>query len=141
MAFNFLNSNESKTEVMVLGPTGGPDFSLLDLGPLQQYVKPVVTTFGVKTDSDFKMDQQKNCVIKSSFYHLRLFFKIISVLSFKDFERVIHSFITTRLDLCNVLYAGISQASLAHCCATPSVSILLPSWHPSIGSWSILEFI
>jgi len=40
--------------------------------------------------------------------------KVKSFLSFKDFERVIHAFISTKLDCCNSLYLGISQASLNH---------------------------
>ncbi len=59
------------------------------------------------------MDKQITSVIKSSFYHLRLLSKIKNDLSFEDFERVIHAFITMRLDYCNALYIGISQASLA----------------------------
>ncbi len=77
---------------MVLGPSGGLDASLLDFGPLQRYVKPVVTNLGVKTDCNFKMDKQINSVIKSTFYHLRLLSKIRPILSFKDFEHVIHAF-------------------------------------------------
>ena len=55
----------------------------------------------------------QNSVVKSSFYHLRLLSKIKSVLSFNDFERVIHAFISTPLDYCNVLYVGVNQVSLA----------------------------
>ena len=35
------------------------------------------------------------------------------ILSRLDLEKLIHAFITTRLDYCNSLYIGISQASLA----------------------------
>lgn len=48
---------------------------------------------------------------KSSFFQLSLLSKIKSFLSFSDFERVIHAFIATWLDYCNVLDVGASQAS------------------------------
>ncbi len=39
--------------------------------------------------------------------------KLKNVLSFNDLEVVIHAFISTRLDYCNTLYAGINQFSLS----------------------------
>ena len=73
----------------------------------------MVTNLGVKIDSTFKLDKQINSVVKSSFYHLRLLSRIKPVLSFLDFERVIHAFVSTRLDYCNALYAGLNKTSLA----------------------------
>jgi len=35
-----------------------------------------------------------------------------SILFFADLETVIHAFISTRLNYCNALYAGINQFSL-----------------------------
>ena len=113
MALNFLNFNDSKTEVMVFRPSAARDISSLDLGPLQPFLKPVVTDLGVKLDSDFKFDKQINSVVKSSFYQLRLLAKVKSAVSISDFERLIHAFISTRLDYCNALYAGVSQACLS----------------------------
>ena len=52
-------------------------------------------------------------MVQFSFYHLRLQSKIKPVLSFLDFERVIHAFASTRLDYCNALYAGLDKTSLA----------------------------
>ncbi len=66
---------------------------------------------GVVLDSALKLDRQVNQVVKSSFYQLRTLVKK-SFLSFTYFERVIHAFITTRLNYCNSLYLGISQSSL-----------------------------
>ena len=86
--------------MIVFGPSGR-DLPPLDLGPLQPYLKPMVTSLGVKVDNALKLDKQINHIVKSSFYHLRLLAK---VLSFKDFERVIHAFVTTRLDYCYALY-------------------------------------
>ena len=51
MALNFLNINESKTEVIVFGPNG----DVPSIGSLQPYAKPMVTNLGVKIDSAFKL--------------------------------------------------------------------------------------
>ena len=112
MALSFLCVNNDETDVILFGPTG-PGTVPYDLGPLQPYVKPVVTNLGVKLDSALKLDKQVNAVVSSGFYHLRLHARIKSVLSFSDLERAIHAFISTRLDYCNALYAGLNQASMA----------------------------
>lgn len=110
MALNLLNINESKTEVIVFGPNGDvPSIDLVSLGP---YTKPMVTNLAVKIDRAFKLDKQINSVVKSSFYHLRLLAKIKPVLSFSDFEFIIHVFVLTRLDYCDALYAGLNQTLL-----------------------------
>ena len=114
MALNFLNFNEKKTEVMVFGPNGSCEpLPPVDLGPLASYVKPTVSNLGVKMDSNFKMDKQISAVVKSSFFHLRQLAKVKPLLTPQHFETVIHAFITSRLDYCNALYIGVSQASLA----------------------------
>ena len=122
MAINFLNFNEKKTEVMVFdGTTGAP---LIDLGSLAQFIKPTVTDLGVKVDADLKLDCQISSVVKSSFLQLRQPAKIKPILSRQHFETVIHAFVTTRLDYCNALYAGVSgsrrrpSSDGAKCCCT-----------------------
>uniref|UniRef100_A0A8C5I3C7 Reverse transcriptase domain-containing protein n=1 Tax=Gouania willdenowi TaxID=441366 RepID=A0A8C5I3C7_GOUWI len=106
LAQNFLKLNEGKTEIMAFGCT------LTDLGSLQKYLHPKVTSLGVTIDSDFKFDKQINGVLKSGFYHLRLLSKVKPFLSFNLFEQVVHAFISSRLDYCNALYSGISQKAL-----------------------------
>ena len=76
-------------------------------------MKPIVTNLGVRIDRDLKLDKQINSVVKSSFFQLRLLAKVKPFLSFNDFEKVIHSFISTKLDYCNALYIGVSKASLS----------------------------
>ncbi len=52
-------------------------------------------------------------MVKTIFFHLRVLAKVKPFLSFKDFEKVIHAFVSTRLDYCNSIYMGINQSSLA----------------------------
>ena len=112
MALHFLNLNENKTEIIIFRPSVAASTLVLDIGPLEPYLKPTVTNLGVKMDSDFLMDKQINAVLKSSFFQLRILSKAKPFLSFVDFEKVIHAFITTRLDYCNALYLGVSHGGL-----------------------------
>ena len=107
LAQNFLKLNEGKTEIILFGN------SLIDLGPLQNYLRPKVTSLGVTIDSDFKLDKQVNAVLKSSFYHLRLLSEVKPFLSFNLLEQVVHAFISSRLDYCNALYTGIGKNALS----------------------------
>lgn len=110
MALNFLHFNEQKTEVMVFG--GASEATIIDLGSLAQYVKPVITNLGVKIEANLKFESQVRAVVRSSFFHLRELAKIKPILSKQHFETVIHAFVTSRLDYCNALYFGVSDASI-----------------------------
>ncbi len=112
MAVIIFKFNEDKTEVILFTPGGACRSPDLDLGVLKPFVKPSVKNLGVILENDFKLDKQINLVIKSIFFQLRQLSKIKSFLSFKDFERIIHIFISSRLDYFNGFYVGISQASL-----------------------------
>jgi len=61
-------------------------------------------------DSDLNFAKQVNAVVKTSFYYLRLIAKIKSILSCRDLEPIIHSFISPRLEYWNIVYLGLSQA-------------------------------
>lgn len=51
--------------------------------------------------------------MKSCFYYLRLLSKVKPFLSFNLFEQIVHAFISSRLDYCNALYAGVSHKALS----------------------------
>ncbi len=61
-----LHLNESKTEMIVFGPSGASGSSDCDLGDLVFYVKPSVKNLGVIFDSALQFDKQMNAVVKSS---------------------------------------------------------------------------
>ncbi len=88
----------------MFGPTGVPGAFDGDLGDLVPHVKPSVKNLDVIFDSALKFDGEINAVVKSSFFKLRLLSKAKSLLTFAEFERVIHAFVSYRLDYCNSLY-------------------------------------
>lgn len=114
MAHSFLQLNESKTEVILFGPPKKTDCLKGNLGPLSPFIKSQVRNLGVLFDTELKFDKQINAVVKGSFFQLRAVAKLKSFLTESDFEKVIHAFITTRLDYCNALYTGVSESSLSH---------------------------
>ncbi len=113
MSLNFFYLNESKTEIIVFGPSEIPNISHLNSDVLSSSVKSCVKNLGVLFDSALKFDRQVNLVVKSSFYQLRALAKVKTFLSFKHFETAIHAFIHSRMDYCNSLYLGINNSSIS----------------------------
>jgi hypothetical protein len=75
-------------------------------------VNPWWKNLGVIFDNSLKFDKQVNAVVWSGFFQLRTLTKVKQFLSVEDLERVMHAFVTSRLDYCNALYAGINQSTL-----------------------------
>ncbi len=113
LSLNFLNFNEEKTEMIVFKPSDSMTAAKPNLGGLSSCVKHYVKNLGVVFDEHLKFDRQINSVVKSSFFQLRLLSKAKPFLSFKNLEKVIHDFITSKLDYCNSLNTGISQTALS----------------------------
>ena len=112
LAANFLHLNECKTEMVVFAPSNVSESSWVDVGSLSMYCKSMVKNLGVIFDNSLKFDKQVNAVVRSGFFQLRILTKVKSFLSFEDLERVMHAFVTSRLDYCNALYAGINQSTV-----------------------------
>ncbi len=104
--------NEGKTEVILFGPSDALNASNYNLGHLHQWVTPCAKDLGFWFDSGLKFDKQINGVVKSCFFHLCRLAKVKSFLSIKNFEKVIHAFVISRLDYCKSLYYGINCSSM-----------------------------
>ncbi|XP_061086404.1 uncharacterized protein LOC133121220 [Conger conger] len=114
MDANFLHLNENKTEVIMFGHPAQLEDIVGALGPLTPKNVPAAKSLGFTFDSAFKLEKQISAVVKAAFFQLRQIAKVKAYLSQKDLERVVHAFITSRLDYCNSLYIGLDQSSL--CC-------------------------
>ncbi|KAF7707938.1 hypothetical protein HF521_016995, partial [Silurus meridionalis] len=61
---------------------------------------------GVILDSNLSFNNHINQVTKTAFFHLRNISKLRNMSSISDAEKLIHAFMTFRIDYCNVLLGG-----------------------------------
>lgn len=106
MCSNLLKLNQEKTEVVIFGSK--PHLTKLDIECIRigdSYIKPSDTAcnIGIQLDCNMNMRCQVNKIVSLSWLHLRNFFQIRSYLTQKATESLVHSFITSRLDLQNRL--------------------------------------
>ena len=112
MNANLLKLNENKTEVLLVGPKTKRDQITSSLGHLATWIKPQVTSLGVIIDSDLNFTSHINKITKTAFFHLRNIAKIRPFLSQPDAEKIIHAFVTSRLDYCNALFTGLPKMAI-----------------------------
>ncbi|XP_073349448.1 uncharacterized protein [Pagrus major] len=110
MAANFLQLNQDKTEVLVIGPEGQREKLL----PKLQDFKPSksVKNLGVIFDSDLTFIPHIKNITKIGFYHLKNIARVRPFLSQASTEVLMHAFISCRLDYCNALLSGLPKKSL-----------------------------
>ncbi len=71
MSANFLQLNESKTEVLLFGSPASTEAVASKLGPLSGNLHSHVRNLGVTFDSALTFDKQINAVVRSCFYQLK----------------------------------------------------------------------
>ncbi len=114
MTNNFLLLNSDKTEILLIGPKNSTD-DILDHN-LQLDVCTVTSStvkkLGVILDSNLSFENHISNVTKTGFFHLRNIAKLRNMLSVSDAEKLIHAFMTSRLDYCNALLGGCPASSI-----------------------------
>uniref|UniRef100_A0A3Q3ET90 Reverse transcriptase domain-containing protein n=1 Tax=Labrus bergylta TaxID=56723 RepID=A0A3Q3ET90_9LABR len=115
MAQNFLQLNNSKSEIIVFNPPNTTHISKSSLGPLFTNVQPTARNLGVTFDCNLTFESHIKTVVRSSFFHLRTISKPKTILTQRDLEKIIHALIFSRLDYCNSLFSGIQ---ISHCLAS-----------------------
>ncbi len=73
---NFLQLNDSKTEVLVFGRPDIANTLSKTLAPITNTVDSHARNLGVIFDPTLKFDKQINSVVKSAFFQLRMIAKI-----------------------------------------------------------------
>ena len=107
MLQNFLQLNQDKTEVLVIGEKAKRERLSAHLKTLALNTKYQARNLGVIFDADLNLENHIKKIIKRSFHHLRNIAKVQPFLSQADTERLMHAFITSRLDYCNSLLSGL----------------------------------
>ncbi len=106
--------NADQTDVLFIGTKNSTqnllDHNLhLDGCPVPS---SLVKNLGVILDSNLSFENHISNVTKTAFFHLRNIAKLRNMLSVSDAEKLVHAFMTSRLDYCNALLCGCPASSI-----------------------------
>ena len=112
---SFLMLNSEKTEILVLGPKNLRDSMSTHIATLDGITLASSTTvrnLGVIFYQDLSFNSHIKQTSRTAFFHLRNITKIRRILSKTDAEKLIHAFVTSRLDYCNSFLSGCPNKSI-----------------------------
>ncbi|CAL9705986.1 unnamed protein product [Knipowitschia caucasica] len=115
MSQNFLQLNSTKTEALQIGtPHQLRSLSVNCINFSGHTITPsfCVTNLGVRFDSHLTFHPHIQHISKTAYFHLRNIAKLRPSLSLCDAEKLVHAFVSSRLDYCNALLVGIPGRSL-----------------------------
>ena len=113
MTSNFLKLNSDKTEVLLIGTyqqLAKYRINSISVAGIQVTLQQTpVRNLGVVFDANMSMVSHVSSVIKSVTYHTRNVSRIRKYLTVDSAKRLVNSVVTSRLDYCNSLHAGIGK--------------------------------
>ncbi len=110
MVHNKLKLNDDKTEIMFISSRFyQKHITLTDFTIDDVKIVPAssVRNIGVMFDTKMTMGEQVTAICKSAHYHLRNIGRIRKSISFEACEKLIHAFVTSRLDCGNATLYGL----------------------------------
>ena len=116
MLQNFLQLNDSKTEIMIVSPksdssTSASSFQAIKgCKPLD--VESCVKSLGVRLDSKLTMSYFISATVAASNIKLRNLWNMATKLPFKLKIQLVHAMVLSKLDFCNSVLYGISEKDL-----------------------------
>lgn len=115
MTFNKLKLNKDKTELLIFHSKfrAQPAFPPLIFGNERITPSDSVKNIGAILDKTLSLSSQINAMCKSSFFHIRNIARIRKFLSFSTTEKLIHAFVTSKVDLYNALLYGVPKYELS----------------------------
>ena len=115
MSANFLMLNDSKTEFICFSSkkcdSTGP-FMDIKVGNDSVAVSSSVKNLGILLDSRMNMKEHISKVSRTCYAYIRSISRIRKHLSQSDTEKLVHAFISSRLDQCNSLLIGLPNTVL-----------------------------
>ncbi len=112
---NFLQLNSSKTEAILIGSphqTRTSTINFITFSGQHIPLSTVVTNLGVRFDPLLNFEAHIKHLCKTSFHHLRNIARLRPSLTIHDAEKLVHAFVSSRLDYCNALLIGIPDKSI-----------------------------
>ncbi|XP_056626279.1 uncharacterized protein LOC130438398 [Triplophysa dalaica] len=109
MSNNFLLLNSDKTEVLLTGPKTAMRNNqeyCLTIDGCSIKSSSSAKNLGVVFDSTLSFESHVANTCKIAFFHFKNISKLRHMLSLSDAEKLIHAFMTSRLDYCNALLGG-----------------------------------
>ncbi len=91
-----------------------------------QTTKNQVKNLGVILETDLSFSSHVKAVTKLLYYQLKNIARIRSFVSSQDLEKLVHAFITSRVDYCNGLLTGLPKKTIIDSCS--SSRTLLPGY-------------
>lgn len=115
MSNNSLQLNENKSDVILIGTPhqikqAGITRITINGHPIP--LSSLVTSLGVKLDPSLSFDAHVKSICQTSFFHLRNISRLRPSLCQGDAEKLVHAFISSRLDYCNSLLAGLPNKTI-----------------------------
>ena len=111
MANNMLALNDGKTEVIKFsskfGNGDGPRECDIQVGSAIVHSSSIVRDLGVTLDASMTMTSHIASICKSASFALWKIGKIRNLLDQQSTEKLVHAFVTSRLDYCNSLLYGL----------------------------------
>ena len=115
MKQHFLKLNSSKTKAIIVGTphqVRSSTITTITFSGQDITLSSTVTNLGVKMDAHLTFEAHIKQLCKNSFYHLRNIAKLRPSLTLSDAEKLVHAFVSSRLDYCNALLIGIPKKSI-----------------------------
>ncbi|XP_072177750.1 uncharacterized protein [Diadema setosum] len=115
MVKNFMKLSDDKTEYLIIySPQMRNKIVSMDFQVGDVSVSPAdsVRNLGVYFDQSMRMDRHVSQVCQTAYFQLRSIAAIRPLLTRTAAESIIHSLITSRLDFCNSILAGLPSATL-----------------------------
>src|SRR4029434_7842878 len=109
------SSSSSKTKALLVGTPHQVQSSSLTHLTFDSQVIPLsctVTNLGVRFDPHLTFNDHIKHLCKTSFYNIKNISKLRPTLTLSDAEKLVHAFISSRLDYCNSLFTGITGRNI-----------------------------